>query len=111
MDDEPSGRSAHANEPVPEDAPGAPGRVIRPAESITGAVTMVFTDIEGSTRLLQRLGFDTYSRLLAEHHRLMRTAIEAYGGQEVKTEGDSFFAVFRVPADAVRAAVQVQQAI
>jgi class 3 adenylate cyclase len=50
----------------------------------TGTVTFLFTDIEGSTRLLDELG-DRYAEVLAEHHRVMRGAFEAYGGVEVDT--------------------------
>src|SRR5688500_17768439 len=80
------------------------------SEPIIGIVTLMFSDIEGSTRLLQHLGFDSYSQLLADHHRLMRAAIGAHGGREVKTEGDSFFAVFREPSEAIGAVVQAQRA-
>jgi predicted ATPase/class 3 adenylate cyclase len=75
----------------------------------TGTVTMLFTDIEGSTRLLRQLGASDYAQLLAEHHRLMRSAIAACDGAAVKTEGDSFFAVFGRAEDALRAAVQAQR--
>jgi hypothetical protein len=57
-------------------------------------VTFLFTDIEGSTRLLQRVG-DAYRDLLATHDRILRDAIAAGGGVAVQTEGDSFFAAFR----------------
>ena len=60
---------------------------------VAGRVTMLFTEIEGSTRLIDRLG-DRYLELLAEHDRLMRDAIEATGGYEVTTAGDSFFVAF-----------------
>jgi class 3 adenylate cyclase len=71
---------------------------------VSGAqLTLLFTDIEGSTRMLDRLG-DRYLELLAEHHRLIREAIVAAGGTEVETAGDSFFAVFERAADAVECA-------
>jgi predicted ATPase/class 3 adenylate cyclase len=73
----------------------------------TGTVTFLFTDIEGSTRLLQRVG-DAYRDLLAVHHRMLREAIAAGGGVEVQTDGDAFFAAFPTPAGALRAAVQAQ---
>jgi class 3 adenylate cyclase len=57
------------------------------------AVTMLFSDIEGSTLLLQRLG-ERFSELIAEHHRVLRLAIEAGGARVIRVEGDSFFAVF-----------------
>ena len=80
------------------------------AELPAGTVTFLFEDIEGSTRLLQRVG-DAYPDLLATHHQILREAITAGGGVEVQTEGDSFFAAFPTPAGALRAAVQAQRAV
>jgi class 3 adenylate cyclase len=77
----------------------------------TGRVTLLFTDIEGSTRLLQRLGAADYGRLVADHHRLLRASIAACEGVAVKTEGDSFFAVFPDARQAVTAAVDAQRSI
>ena len=77
----------------------------------TGTLTLLFTDIEGSTRLLQRLGGADYARLLAAHHRLLREAVIANHGTEVKTEGDSFFVVFERADEAVAAAVQAQRGL
>src|SRR5215212_1785187 len=74
----------------------------------TGTVTFVFTDIEGSTRLLQELG-DEYGPLQDAHAAIMRSAIGAGGGVEIRTEGDSFFAVFPTPSGAVAAAVAAQR--
>jgi class 3 adenylate cyclase len=76
----------------------------------TGTVTFLFTDIQGSTRLLQRLG-DRYREVIDGHGRILRDAIVEGGGGEVRTEGDSFFAVFPTPAGAVAAVVQAQQAL
>ena len=76
----------------------------------TGTVTLLFTDIEGSTQLLQRLG-DRYAEVLATHQQLMRAAFQAWDGYEVNTEGDSFFVAFRRAGDAVAAAVAAQQAL
>ncbi len=76
----------------------------------TGTVTFLFTDIEGSTRLLQRIGA-AYADVLEEHADVVRTAITEAGGVEVGTAGDSFFAVFREPADGVRAAVDAQRGL
>lgn len=76
----------------------------------SGTVTLLFTDIEGSTRLLQQLGA-RYRDLLADHHRVIRAALGASGGIEVKTEGDAFFAVFTGALDAVRAVVDAQLAL
>ena len=74
----------------------------------TGTATFLFTDIEGSTRLVEELGSD-YGALLARHNELIRIAC-AGGGAEVGTEGDSFFAVFGTAGDAVEAAIRVQRA-
>jgi predicted ATPase/class 3 adenylate cyclase len=73
-----------------------------------GTVTLLFTDIEGSTRLLQQLG-DSYRSLLSDHHRLVRSALAQHAGTEVKTEGDAFFVVFPSAIDAVQAAVAIQR--
>ncbi|MGI8551497.1 MAG: adenylate/guanylate cyclase domain-containing protein, partial [Dehalococcoidia bacterium] len=80
------------------------------AQLPAGAVTLLFTDIEGSTQLLRRLG-DGYARVLDDHHRLLRAAFAAYDGHEVGTQGDSFVVVFRRPLDAILAAVQAQQTL
>ena len=76
----------------------------------SGTVTLLFTDIEGSTRLLDELGED-YAALLAEHRRSLRAAFGAYGGIEVDTQGDSFFYAFARATDAVSAANAGQQAL
>jgi predicted ATPase/class 3 adenylate cyclase/DNA-binding CsgD family transcriptional regulator len=76
----------------------------------TGTVTLLFTDIEGSTLLLQRLG-DRYPEILATHQQLMRAVFQAYDGYEVNTEGDSFFVAFQRAGNAVAAAVAAQQAL
>jgi predicted ATPase/class 3 adenylate cyclase len=78
------------------------------AELPTGTVTFLFTDIEGSTRLLTKLG-DEYADVLARHSLILREAIEEGGGVEVSTEGDSFFVVFPDASGAVRAAVAAQR--
>ena len=74
----------------------------------SGTVTFLFTDIEGSTGLVQALG-DDYAALLAEHCRIMRDAIAGGAGLEVGTEGDSFFAVFPTAAGAIEATVAAQR--
>ena len=76
----------------------------------TGTVTFLFTDIEGSTRLLQRVG-DAYRDLLATHDQILRDAIVAGGGVAVQTEGDSFFAAFPTAVGAIRAVVQAQRVL
>jgi class 3 adenylate cyclase len=75
-----------------------------------GTVTLLFSDIEGSTRLLERLG-DGYDDLLEEHRRIVRRALGRHGGHEVRTEGDAFFVAFARAGDAVRAAVAAQQGL
>ena len=74
----------------------------------TGTVTFLFTDIEGSTRLLDELG-DAYLEVLSEHHRVLRQAIAANRGVEVDTQGDAFFVAFERASDAVAAAAHAQQ--
>jgi peptide/nickel transport system substrate-binding protein len=80
------------------------------AERPTGTVTFLFTDIEGSTRLLKELR-DDYGTALADHQRIIRTALADHDGAEIDTQGDSFFAAFRRAKDAVGAAVDAQQAL
>src|SRR3712207_1638036 len=75
-----------------------------------GTVTLLFTDIEGSTQLLRRLG-DAYAGVLAAHQRLLREAFQAHGGCEVDTQGDAFFVAFARAVDAVQAAVAAQRAL
>ena len=77
----------------------------------TGTVTFLFTDIEGSTRLVQQLGTDRWSGLLERHRELIRDALRRHGGVEVGTEGDGFFAAFPLPGEAVTAAVDAQRAL
>ena len=76
----------------------------------TGTVTFLFTDVEGSTQLLQRLG-DAYTPLLEDHSRLIRASVEEAGGVEVSTEGDAFFCVFTSASQAVQAAISAQRAL
>jgi predicted ATPase/class 3 adenylate cyclase len=77
----------------------------------TGTVTFLFTDIEGSTRLLHELGAERYAEALAEHRRLLRAAFARHGGVEVDTQGDAFFVAFARASDAVAAAEEGQQAL
>ena len=77
----------------------------------SGMVTMVFTDIEGSTATLERLGPQGYAALLATHHRVCREAWAAFGGAEVDTAGDAFFVAFERPDDALRAAERAGEAL
>src|SRR5437867_4022666 len=73
------------------------------AELPAGTVTFLFTDVEGSTRLLQELG-DEYAEVLAAHRRALREAFERHGGVEVDTQGDAFFVAFVRASDALAAA-------
>ena len=72
----------------------------------TGTVTFVFTDVEGSTELLRRVGDAAYAELLAEHARLVDDALAEADGVVVDTQGDAFFAAFPVATGAVRAAAR-----
>jgi class 3 adenylate cyclase len=80
------------------------------AERPTGTVTFLFTDIEGSTRLLQQLR-DRYDDVLSTHARLLREAVEQFDGHEIDTQGDAFFVAFARARDAVAAAVAAQRAL
>jgi predicted ATPase/class 3 adenylate cyclase len=74
-----------------------------------GTVTFLFTDIEGSTRLLQDLGPENYASRLADHRRVLRDAFERHGGVEVDTQGDAFFVGFPTAPGALEAAREAQQ--
>jgi class 3 adenylate cyclase len=76
----------------------------------SGTVTFLFSDIEGSTRLLQQLG-ERWGDALGEHRALLRGAFEDAGGREVEVQGDAFFAVFARARDAVAAAAAAQRAV
>ena len=75
-----------------------------------GTVTFLFTDIEGSTRLLQELGED-YGQVVADHRRILRDVFQKAGGHEVDTQGDAFFYSFTRAKDAAAAAVDGQRAL
>ncbi|HEY6541288.1 MAG TPA: adenylate/guanylate cyclase domain-containing protein, partial [Ktedonobacteraceae bacterium] len=76
----------------------------------TGTITLLFTDMEGSTRLLQQVG-ERYAALLEECRDVLRTAFRKWHGQEVDTQGDAFFVVFARATDAMCAAVDIQRAL
>ena len=76
----------------------------------SGVVTFLFTDIEGSTRLLQELG-GGYTQVLAEHRRVVRASVAAHDGVEVDTQGDAFLVAFARASDAVAAAREAQAAL
>ena len=70
----------------------------------SGTVTFLFTDIEGSTKLLRELGAERYAKALAEHRSLLREVLDAHGGVEVDTQGDAFFVAFPTAPGALEAA-------
>ena len=76
-----------------------------------GNVTVLFTDIEGSTRLIEELGESGYVDALAEHRGLLRAAFTAHDGVEVDTQGDAFLYAFADPAEALTAAAEGQEAL
>ena len=76
-----------------------------------GTVTLVFTDIEGSTRLLQDLGTEPYVRAFEDHRRLLRKAFGSHGGIEVELQGDSFHFAFADAQEAVLAADQARKSL
>ena len=76
-----------------------------------GEVTFLFTDIEGSTRLIDELGEDGYVEALTDHRLLLRTAFAAHSGVEVDTQGDAFLYAFADAAAAVAAAAAGQEAL
>jgi predicted ATPase/class 3 adenylate cyclase len=77
----------------------------------SGTVTFLFTDIEGSTKLLHELGPDGYAQALLEHRRVLREAFARHGGVEVDTQGDAFFIAFPTAPGAVTAAQEAQEAL
>ena len=76
-----------------------------------GTVTFLFTDIEGSTKLLHELGADRYADALAEHRRILRQAFTEHGGVEVDTQGDAFFIAFAEAGEALAAAREAREAL
>lgn len=74
----------------------------------SGTVTFLFTDIEGSTKLMQQLG-DAYVQAQVDHHAILRSAFQSRQGSELRTEGDSFFCVFQSALDACGAAAEAQR--
>jgi DNA-binding NarL/FixJ family response regulator/class 3 adenylate cyclase len=76
----------------------------------SGTFTFLLSDIEGSTLLARRLG-DSWGDVLGDHHRLLRAAFEAAGGEGIGTQGDAFFVAFRRPKDAALAALAAQRSL
>jgi predicted ATPase/class 3 adenylate cyclase len=114
------GLDAYEHDPATTSAKPAPrGDATRPAlggdnreasELPAGTVTMLFTDIEGSTALLSRLG-DLYGEALSAQRAVMRAAMSDWRGRELGTEGDSFFVAFESAADAVACCAAAQRAL
>jgi predicted ATPase/class 3 adenylate cyclase len=77
------------------------------ADLPTGTVTFLFSDVEGSTKLLRQLGAETYADALAEHRRVVREACRAQDGVEVDMQGDSFFVAFPTAAGALAVAAEI----
>jgi YVTN family beta-propeller protein len=104
-------RSILAHDPAlgPTSAATPPPPIAPEASVPTGTVSFLFTDVEGSTRLVQELG-DDYGALLEQHHVLVRRAFVDHGGLEIDTQGDAFFFAFRRARDAVAGAVAAQRA-
>ena len=80
-------------------------------ELLTGTVTLLFTDVEGSTTLLHELGAEAYAEALAEHRRIVRAACTAESGVEVDNQGDAFFFAFGSAPAALAAAQAVTGAL
>ena len=74
-------------------------------------LTFLFTDIEGSTALLRRVGQDVYAQILAEHHALIRSVLASHDGRELNTLGDGFFAAFPSPRQGAAAVLAMQLAL
>jgi predicted ATPase/class 3 adenylate cyclase len=77
----------------------------------SGTVSFLFTDVEGSTRLLHELGADNYAEALAGHRRILREAFTAHSGVEVDTQGDAFFVAFPTAPGALRAAAEALEGL
>jgi class 3 adenylate cyclase len=71
----------------------------------SGTVAFLFSDIAGSTRLLDAMGADAYARALADHRRILRDSFGRWHGSEIDTQGDSFFAAFPRVSDAIQSAL------
>jgi class 3 adenylate cyclase len=77
----------------------------------SGTVTFLFSDIEGSTRILHELGAEAYAEALAEHRRLLREAFARQDGVEIDTQGDAFFYAFPTAPGALQAAREGQEGL
>src|SRR4030081_2994974 len=82
-----------------------------PRDLPSGTVTFLFTDVEGSTKLLHELGTEAYAEALLTHRRVLREAFSAHGGVEVDTQGDAFFVAFPTAPGALAAAAESLQGL
>ena len=88
-----------------------PDPILSQADALpSGTVTFLFTDIEGSTQLLHRLG-DRYAGVLAEQRKILRAAFGKWDGYEVDTQGDAFFVAFQRATDALNATAEMQRSL
>jgi predicted ATPase/class 3 adenylate cyclase len=85
--------------------------MLRPDRLPRGTVTFLFSDVEGSTRLLHELGAEPYADALAEHRRVLREAFRRHEGVEVETQGDAFFVAFPTAPGALRAAAEIVEGL
>jgi class 3 adenylate cyclase len=84
---------------------------LRGRTSPEGAMTIMFSDIEGSTEMVERLGDEQWIRILRVHNRLVRDAVRRHGGVEVKSQGDGFMLAFTSSSAALRCAVDIQRTL
>src|SRR5262245_10398835 len=77
----------------------------------TGTVTFLFTDVEGSTRLLREIGAERYAEALTDHRRILRETFASHGGVEVDTQGDAFFVAFPTAPGALQAAAEATEGL
>jgi predicted ATPase/class 3 adenylate cyclase len=103
--------TTHRNLPTPQDQGFTPAWLVFYASRVGETVTFLFTDIAGSTALLQRVGESAYAHVLAGHHAVIRSALAAHHGREIDTQGDAFFAVFSSARNCVAAAIEMQLAL
>jgi class 3 adenylate cyclase len=82
----------------------------RDQTSPDGMMTIVFTDIEGSTEMLEHLGEESWLEVIRRHNRIVRDCVSAHGGEIVKSQGDGFMVVFRSAASSLMCAVHLQRA-
>jgi predicted ATPase/class 3 adenylate cyclase len=102
--------TAHPLVPRDEDLHLTHHALVRP-DLPSGTVTFLFTDVEGSTKLLHELGAEEYAQALAEHRRALRNAFAAHGGVEVDTQGDAFFFAFPTAPGALSAAASAREGL